>query len=512
MPPVAKPVLLCILDGWGLAPKGPGNAAALARTPHLDALFASSPHTTLQASGEAVGLPAGQMGNSEVGHLNLGAGRVVYQDLVRISRDIENGSFFTRPALTSLAEALQRSGGTLHLMGLVSDGGVHSHNDHLYALLDWAKQKGLTKVKVHAVTDGRDVPPDSGLGYIRELEKALKRRGLGQIATVSGRYYAMDRDNRWDRVERAWQAVVEGTGAQAADAETCIRDSYAGGVTDEFILPTVIGDSAPVQDGDGMIFFNFRADRAREICQAFIKPAFDGFARPRFPTIALRTMTEYAADLLPAEAVIYPPAEIKNTLGAWLAHLGKRQLRTAETEKYAHVTFFFNGGVEEPNPNEQRRLVPSPKVATYDLAPEMSAAEVAQGVVEALDSSDYDFILVNFANPDMVGHTGILDAAVQAVEAVDTAIGRIVEALEKADGVMLICADHGNCETMQDPEGKPVTSHTTNPVPLLLVPGQGRRLHSGALCDIAPTLLDLMNCPQPAEMTGCSLLEGDQHA
>lgn len=512
MPAVAKPVVLCILDGWGLAPAGPANAASQARTPHLDDLFATVPHTQLEASGEAVGLPAGQMGNSEVGHLNLGAGRVVYQDLVRISRAIQAGSFFNQPALASLADQLKASGGTLHLMGLLSDGGVHSHNSHLYALLAWAKDQGLSQVAVHVITDGRDVPPDSGLAYVQDLEAEIARQGLGRIASVSGRYYAMDRDNRWDRVQKAWAAVAQAQGPAADDAVACVRASYDEGVTDEFILPTVIGLGQPMADGDGVIFFNFRADRAREFCQALVKEDFSGFDRGTHPQLALRTLTEYEAGLVPAEDIVYPPVAIENALGAWLAKQGKSQLRTAETEKYAHVTFFFNGGVEEPNPGEDRRLVPSPKVATYDLAPEMSAAAVADGVVAALEAGDKDFILVNFANPDMVGHTGQLPAAIQAMEAVDQALGRILQALAGTEGAMLICADHGNCEKMQDESGKPVTSHTTNPVPLLLVQGRGRTLRPGALCDIAPTLLDLMDCPQPSEMTGCSLLEGDQHA
>lgn len=508
---VTEPVVLMILDGWGIAEPGPGNAVIQAKTPTLDRLFMENPHATLACSGEAVGLPAGQQGNSEVGHLNLGAGRVVYQDLLRIERDVTSGAFKENHAFRSLMMNLKNSGKSLHLMGLLSDGGVHSHQKHLYALLEMAKEIGLDAVYIHAFMDGRDVPPDSGSQYIDALNKKCEDIGCGDIATVSGRYYAMDRDKRWERVEKAWRAMVLGEGKTASSASEAISQSYADDIYDEFIEPTVIVDSsgkpfASMQDGDGVVFFNFRADRAREISYALAYDGFTDFARPRMPKLKLVTMTEYEAGMDDWLDIAYPPLHPVNTLGEWLAKHDKSQLRTAETEKYAHVTFFFNGGVEAPNKGEERILVPSPKVATYDLQPEMSAAEVADKVVDGILSRKYDFILVNFANPDMVGHTGILKAAITAMEAVDAAIARIIAALSETTGSMLICADHGNCERMIDEDGHPVTSHTTNRVPLLLVQGGNVSLRDGALCDVAPTVLELMNMEQPGEMNGKSLL------
>lgn len=509
---VAEPVVLMILDGWGIAEPGPGNAVTQAETPILDRLFKENPHATLACSGEAVGLPAGQQGNSEVGHLNLGAGRVVYQDLLRIERDVASGAFKENAAFRALMTRLKKDNKALHLMGLLSDGGVHSHQKHLYALIEMANEIGLDKVYIHAFMDGRDVPPDSGAGYIDALVAKCADIGCGQVASVSGRYYAMDRDKRWERVEKAWRALVLGEGEKAASAAEAIAQSYAAEVYDEFVVPTVIVNDdgrplATMQDGDGVIFYNFRADRAREISYALAYAAFNGFERPQTPALQLVTMTEYEAGMDAWLHIAYPPLHLENTLGEWLAKQNKRQLRTAETEKYAHVTFFFNGGVETPNEGEERILVPSPKVATYDLQPEMSAAEVADKVVDGITSGKYAFILVNFANPDMVGHTGILTAAMAALEAVDAAVARIVAALSETTGAMLICADHGNCERMIDEAGHPVTSHTTNRVPLLLVQGGNATLRDGALCDVAPTVLELMNIDQPGEMTGTSLLQ-----
>ncbi|MDO4281034.1 MAG: 2,3-bisphosphoglycerate-independent phosphoglycerate mutase [Peptococcaceae bacterium] len=504
---MSKPVVLMILDGWGINPDCINNAACQAKTPALDHLFATCSHAQLLCSGEAVGLPDGQQGNSEVGHLNLGAGRVVYQDLLRINRDIQDGSFEDNPAFKKMMTRLKAEGKALHLLGLLSDGGVHSHQDHLYALLDMAKNCGLEKVFVHAFMDGRDVSPTSGVGYLQALLDKMQALGVGQLATVSGRYYAMDRDKRWDREEKAWQAIVNGQGEQVNDVLAAMQASYDRDVTDEFIVPMVAADvDGRISEGDGVIFINFRADRAKQLTRTLVDPEFDGFNRGDFKPVDFISMTEYEADLDGLLTVAYPPLVLKNTLGEWLAAHGKTQLRTAETEKYAHVTSFFNGGVEAPNKNEDRVLIPSPKVATYDLQPEMSAKEVADTVVKGVESGKYDFILVNFANPDMVGHTGILAAAIQAMEAVDVAVGRVVEAVDAAGGKLLICADHGNCEKMANADGSPFTSHTTNPVPVILF-GDGRTLHSGRLSDVAPTVLALMDCDKPAEMTGDSLLD-----
>lgn len=502
---MTKPVVLMILDGWGINQDCTNNAACQAKTPRLDALFSTCSHAQLLCSGEAVGLPDGQQGNSEVGHLNLGAGRVVYQDLLRISRDIADGSFEKNEAIVNLMSRLKNDGHALHLMGLLSDGGVHSHQDHLYALLNMAKKMGLEKVYVHAFMDGRDVSPTSGVHYLEQLQEQLTAIGVGKLATVSGRYYAMDRDKRWERVERAWKAMVRGEGEQVDDVIAAMQASYANDVTDEFIVPMVCCDDGRIHEDDGIIFYNFRADRAKQLTRSFVDPAFDGFDREGWQHIDCITMTEYDASLNDMLAVAYPPLVLTNTLGEWLAKQHKKQLRTAETEKYAHVTSFFNGGVEAPNADEERVLIPSPKVATYDLQPEMSAEAVADTVVRGVESGTYDFILVNFANPDMVGHTGVLAAAIQAMEAVDTAVGRVVDAVEKVGGKLLICADHGNCEKMANEDGSPFTSHTTNPVPVILF-GDAHTLHDGRLSDVAPTILALMQLDQPAEMTGSSLL------
>jgi 2,3-bisphosphoglycerate-independent phosphoglycerate mutase len=506
---VRRPLALVILDGWGVSESCSDNAACLARTPRLDALFRDYPSTRLGASGRDVGLPDGQMGNSEVGHLNIGSGRVVYQDLTRISKSIEDGDFFANPVLLDCLAKTRAAGGRLHLAGLLSDGGVHSHNTHLYALLELARRQGLGEVCVHALLDGRDTPPSSGAGYLRELEGKIDEIGAGRIASVIGRYYAMDRDNRWERVEKAWRAVVQGEGERAASAAEAIRRSYAAGVTDEFVLPTVIGEPAGVRDGDGFVFFNFRSDRAREITRALTDPAFSGFARPRCPWLAAYVcMTEYDATFgLP---VAFGPEELKNILGEVAARAGLKQLRIAETEKYAHVTFFFNGGSEVPFPGEERVLIPSPKeVATYDQQPAMSAPAVTDEVVARVASGAYDLLVVNYANPDMVGHTGVGPAAIAAMEAVDGCVGRVVDAVLAAGGSLLITSDHGNCEQMADELGGPHTAHTTNPVPLLLIDPERRQasLRMGILADIAPTMLALLGLERPAEMTGRSLLE-----
>lgn len=501
------PVLLMILDGWGIAPASSTNAAAVARTPNLDGYFANYPHTTLQASGREVGLPAGQIGNSEVGHLNIGSGRIIYQSLTRISKSIEDGDFFKNAVLCDTMEKTKEAGTALHLLGLVSDGGVHSHISHLLALLEMAKQHGLSRVYVHAFLDGRDVPPQSALTYIEELEQAMDRIGVGCIATVSGRYYAMDRDKRWERVERAYRAVTLGEGVPAASAAAGVKASYAASVTDEFVVPLVVnGVDGRIKAGDGVIFFNFRPDRARELTRALYDDDFPYFARPEgVRPVCFACMAQYDATI--DAPVAYPPESIDDTLGQVLAARGMRQLRIAETEKYAHVTFFFNGGVEEPNAGEERILIPSPKVATYDLQPEMSAEEVTQALLAELEQDKFDAIILNFANPDMVGHTGVLAAAVKAMEKVDDCAGRIVRKVLELDGTVCITADHGNLEKMAEADGEPNTAHTTNPVPFIVVSKQQHKLHSGILADIAPTLLELLHIEQPAAMTGHSLLE-----
>jgi 2,3-bisphosphoglycerate-independent phosphoglycerate mutase len=507
-----EPLLLMILDGWGMNPHQENNAVAIARTPNMTRLCSEYPCSQLDASGMAVGLPDGQMGNSEVGHLNIGAGRIVYQDLTRITKAIEDGSFFNNPALLDCISRTKSAGGRLHLAGLLSDGGVHSHITHLYALLELAKKEGIHDVFVHCLLDGRDTPPKSGAGYLEQLEEEMKKIGAGRIATLMGRYYAMDRDKRWDRVEKAYDAIVLGSGNVFASAQQAIEQSYLDGVTDEFVIPAVIVDGGEpvgkVKDGDGFIFFNFRSDRAREITRTFTDSGFDGFARKASPKLSCYTcMTVYDETFnLP---VAFGPEELKNILGEVIAGAALKQLRIAETEKYAHVTFFFNGGSEVPFPGEDRVLIPSPReVATYDEKPEMSAYLVTDEFLRLLDENKYDFIVLNFANADMVGHTGILPAAVKAIETVDGCVGRIVEKVLEKKGRAIITADHGNAETMVDETGGPYTAHTTNPVPLVLVDDTRKdiTLHSGILADIAPTVLELLNIQKPDEMTGESLL------
>ncbi len=502
---VPKPVVLCILDGWGLSERTEANAPYLADTPHFDRLMASCPHATLITHGPDVGLPEGQMGNSEVGHMNIGAGRIIEMDLRRIDRAIQDGSFATLPGMRRFVEKMKASGGTAHLLGVLSDGGVHSHITHMIAAARALTEEGIP-VAIHAFTDGRDVAPVSAKSYLEALRRSLPDGAF--IATVSGRYYAMDRDNRWDRIRLAYEAIAHGRGYTAPDAMDAIEDAYHKGRTDEFIKPRVIGDYKGMKDGDGLLCLNFRADRAREILAAFGDPEFDGFDPGRRPHLAIMTgLTEYSRRHSTYMDCIFPEERPKNTLGEWVASHGLRQFRTAETEKYPHVTFFFNGGKETPEPGEERCLVPSPKVATYDLKPEMSAPEVTDHLVEAI-GRDYDMIVVNYANPDMVGHTGDLAAAIRACEAVDSGLGRVLEALETAGGAMIVTADHGNCEMMIDPAtGKPHTAHTLNPVPVILVGGpEGARLRPGRLADLAPTMLELMNLPKPPEMTGTSLL------
>lgn len=504
---VKKPVLLMILDGWGVAPKSATNAAAVAHTPNLDSFFAGYSHSLLEASGEFVGLPKGQIGNSEVGHLNIGSGRIIYQNLTRISKDIAEGTFFANPVLCGCMERTRLSGGALHLLGLVSDGGVHSHTEHLLALVRMAGEQGLRDVYVHAFLDGRDVPPNSALGFMEELEGELRKIGCGKIATVSGRYYAMDRDKRWERTRLAYDAIVSRKGEEYADSMAGIAASYAAGVTDEFVRPfTVSGVDGRIRAGDGVIFFNFRPDRARQLSRAIGEELFEEFERPpgALP-IDFVTMTLYDA-AFPVPAV-YLPQAYEDTLGEVVAAKGMKQLRIAETEKYAHVTFFFNGGVEKPNYGEERILIPSPKVATYDLKPEMSSAEVTEALLKALDADIFDLIILNFANPDMVGHTGVLEAAVKAMEAVDECVGRIVRKVLAFDGCVCITADHGNLEQMVDEAtGEPHTAHTSNKVPFIVVAKDKPAVHDGILADIAPTLLQLLGIDKPAAMTGNSLL------
>lgn len=511
-----KPVVLAILDGWGYAEAGSTNAVSVADTPNMDGWMTSCPFTTLAAHNGVVGLPEGQMGNSEVGHLNIGAGRIVYQDFTRINLSITQGDFFANAALCETMGKVLATGGALHLFGLVSDGGVHSHLDHLAALLEMARRQGLTKVFVHAFMDGRDTPPKSGAGFMRDLAEILERIGIGEVAVVSGRYYAMDRDNRWPRVERAWQALVDGEGLSATDPVTAVEDAYARGENDEFIQPVVLRrpDGTPVatvDDGDAVIFFNFRADRARQLTYAFVDPLFKGFVAKRIPRLAsYLTFTEYDHHFnLP---VAFPPVSLDHILGQEVSAAGLAQLRIAETEKYAHVTYFFNGGSEEPFAGEDRALIPSPReVATYDQKPEMSALLVTEELLSRIAQNRYDFIVLNFANGDMVGHSGNLRAAVKACETVDSCLGRLIALVRSQGGVTLITSDHGNAEQMTDPvTGQPHTAHTCNPVPLILVGDgyDGVTLRSGgALKDIAPTLLHLMGLPVPPEMGGENLIE-----
>ena len=501
------PVALIIMDGWGIGDmQDPNNAIAVAKTPVIDGLLKKYPNAQLQASGEFVGLPDGQMGNSEVGHTNIGAGRVIYQELTRITKAIKDGSFFKNEALQSIVATVKKNGSALHLMGLVSPGGVHSHSNHLYGLLELAKKEGIQKVYVHAFLDGRDVPPSSAAEYLADLEAKIKEIGVGQIATISGRYYAMDRDKRWDRVQKAYDVIARAQGNEAATAAAGIAASYKAEVTDEFVIPTAIQGYEGMKANDGVIFFNFRPDRARELVHAFTDTSFDGFSRDENLKPAFATMTQYEEGM--NVKIAYPPQSIANTLGQTIEKNGLTQLRIAETEKYAHVTFFFNGGVEEPYKGEDRILVPSPKVATYDLQPEMSAIEVTDKVVAAIKSGKYDFIILNYANGDMVGHTGVIPAAIKAVQTVDTCVGRFVVAIREVGGEVCITADHGNADKMVDPETKqPFTAHTTNPVPFITVSDRVKAVKNGALCDIAPTLLTLAGMAIPEEMTGKPLVE-----
>lgn len=513
----SHPVVLVILDGWGIGREEPGNAVLAARTPTLDRLLATYPHATLRCCGEDVGLPAGQMGNSEVGHLNLGAGFIVYQWITRIDRAIADGSFFANLALVGAVQRCLERGTTLHLLGLVGDGGVHAHSRHLFALLELSKRHGLERVAVHAFTDGRDTSPTSGLGFVDEIEDRLSAQGVGRIATVSGRYYAMDRDRRWDRTRLAYDAIVDGRGPLAASAHEAIVASYAAGITDEFIVPTVIADQhhppVHIQPGDEIVYLNFRADRARQLTEALSVPEFRGFPRERVVAgvCPVTTMTRYEVGL--PVTVAFEPHDVRFPVARVISDAGMSQFHCAETEKYAHVTFFFNGGREEPFPGEERRLIPSPKVATYDLQPEMSAAGVADAVVEAVASGRFDFLIVNFANCDMVGHTGVFSAAVQAVETVDACLGRVLEAVATAGGSAIVTADHGNAEEMIDPvTGGPMTAHTTNPVWVILVTPDGHPLRNavlrpdGILSAVAPTVLQLLGLAVPTGMTTPALL------
>ena len=507
-----KPTVLMILDGYGLNKNCEHNAVCEGKTPVMDQLMSQCPYVEGQASGLAVGLPEGQMGNSEVGHLNMGAGRIVYQDLTKITKAIQDGDFFVNKALLSACENVKANDSSLHLMGLVSDGGVHSHIEHIYGLLELATRQGIEKVYVHCFLDGRDTPPASGKEYVEQLEAKMKELGVGEVATVMGRYYAMDRDNRWDRVEKAYRALVYGEGEQAASGPAGIQASYDKDTTDEFVLPTVVmkdgKPTATVKEKDSIIFFNFRPDRAREITRTFCDDEFTGFDRGERVKTTYVCFTEYDVTIENKE-IAFVKEEITNTFGEYLAAHGLKQARIAETEKYAHVTFFFNGGVEEPNEGEDRILVKSPKVATYDLKPEMSAYEVCDKLTEAIRSGKYDVIIINFANPDMVGHTGVEAAAIKAIEAVDECVGKAVAAIKEVDGQMFICADHGNAEQLIDDEtGEPFTAHTTNPVPFILVNADPayRLREGGCLADIAPTLIQLMGMEQPKEMTGKSLL------
>ena len=507
-----RPTVLLILDGYGLSEQTEHNAIALADTPVMDRLMEEYPFAKGNASGLAVGLPEGQMGSSEVGHLNMGAGRIVYQDLVRITKEIESGSFFENEALLKAMDNAKENGTSLHIFGLLSDGGVHSHNFHLYALLELAKRRGLNKVYVHCFTDGRDTPPESGKDYIRALQDEMDRIGCGRTATVAGRYYAMDRDNHWDRIEKAYRAITLGEGETADSAMEAVTQSYAKGETDEFILPTVVMENgaptAVVGDGDSVVFYNFRSDRAKEMTRVFCCEAFDGFDRGPRKQVTYVCFTDYDATI-PNKEVAFEKEEMVNTFGEWLAANGLKQARIAETEKYAHVTSFFNGGKEAPNEGEDRFLIPSPQVATYDLQPEMSAQAVCDTLIDKIRSGEYDVIVANFANSDMVGHTGVEKAAVEAVECLDECIGRVVETIREVDGQLFICADPGNAEVMVNEEtGEPWTAHTSNPVPFILVnydPAYCLR-EGGCLADIAPTLIEMMGMEKPAEMTGKSLL------
>jgi len=500
-----KPIVLCILDGFGVSETAKGNAV-FERALKIDALRKNNPAATLKCAGMAVGLPDGQMGNSEVGHTNMGAGRVVYQELTRISKSIADGDFFDNSTLLGVIEKCKKNNTALHLIGLLSDGGVHSHNTHLYALLKLAKDNGLSKVFVHCLLDGRDVAPSSGAGFVRELSDKLAEIGNGKIGTVIGRYYAMDRDNRWERVEKAYAAMVYGEGVKSADPAAVVEASCKADVTDEFVLPAVIDGFEPIKENDGVIFFNFRPDRAREITRTFVDPDFDGFERKKgFFPVDYVCMTQYDAKM-PNVSIAFKPQSLENTFGEYLSKKGLTQLRIAETEKYAHVTFFFNGGVEQPYDGEDRALIPSPKVATYDLKPEMSAPEVCDEAIARIKSGKYDVIILNFANCDMVGHTGVYSAAAEAVTVVDNCTARIVDAVREMGGITLITADHGNADKMYDTDGSPFTAHTTNPVPFIVCGKNVTLRDDGKLSDIAPTMLELIGLDCPMEMDGKSLL------
>lgn len=509
------PVVLIILDGWGVRPESDCNAIAMAHTPVMDSLWATYPHTQISASGRAVGLPSGQMGNSEVGHLNIGAGRIVPQELVRISDAVEDGSIADNPAMIKICQDVQARQGKLHLMGLCSDGGVHSHLDHLYGLLKMAKQRGIQEVCIHAIMDGRDTNPKSGIEFIRQLEEQMAAIGIGQIVTISGRYYAMDRDKRWERVEKAYRVMTLDGEGDGRSATQILEDSYETGVNDEFIIPTRIINGA-VKADDGVIFFNFRPDRSRQLTQALVDPDFNSFQRDFITPITFVSFTQYDPKFT-SVLVAFHPQNLDNILGEVIAQHGLKQLRTAETEKYAHVTYFFNGGLEQPFVGEDRELIPSPNVATYDLEPAMSAQIVTDGVIEAIEKGIYSLVVINYANPDMVGHTGMMDAAIQAINTVDQCLGKLLSSIGKMGGTSIIIADHGNAEYMCDAQGNPWTAHTTNPVPFILVegeklkiPGHGANValrENGCLADVAPTILEILNLPQPPEMTGKSMID-----
>ncbi|MCI1268764.1 MAG: 2,3-bisphosphoglycerate-independent phosphoglycerate mutase [Ruminococcus sp.] len=500
-----KPVALIIMDGFGYNPSDYGNAVKAAKKPNIDK-YMQGPNTLIGASGLNVGLPDGQMGNSEVGHTNIGAGRIVYQMLVKISKSIKDGDFFQNKALMGAMDNCKKNGSALHLMGLLSPGGVHSHIEHLYGLLEMAKKNGIKNVYVHAFLDGRDVPPSSAAGFMKDAVAEIKKIGVGSVATISGRFYAMDRDNAWDRVEKAYNALVLGEGIQETDPVQAIENSYANKITDEFMLPTVVDKNGMIKANDSVIFFNFRPDRARQLTRTFVDPDFNGFKRANgFFKLNFVCMAQYDASM-PNVTVAFPPEQLKMTLGEYLSKSGKTQLRIAETQKYAHVTFFFNGGEEKQFDGEDRILIKSPDVETFDMKPEMSAFEVTDAVVDAINSDKYDVIILNYANCDMVGHTGIFDAAKTAVEAVDTCVGRMVDAILAKGGAAVITADHGNADKMCEPDGSPFTAHTTNPVPLMIVGYDCKLRDGGVLADIAPTMLQILGVPQPAEMTGKSLI------
>ena len=506
-----KPMMLMILDGFGINENKKANAIELANTPNIDKLMKTWPTTQIHTSGLDVGLPEGQMGNSEVGHTNIGAGRIVYQDLTRITKSIEEGDFFSIKELTEAIENCKKHNSKLHIMGLLSDGGVHSHIRHLAALLELAKRKDFENVYVHCFLDGRDTPPASGESYIMKLQEKMKEKGVGKIASISGRFYAMDRDKRWERVSKAYDALVNGEGEKATSAITAIESSYQQEILDEFVVPTVICNSnneplATIQNHDSVIFFNFRPDRAREITRSLVDPEFNGF-KVKPLNLYYVCFTQYD-ETIPNVHIAFKPESLKNTFGEYISHKGLKQLRIAETEKYAHVTFFFNGGEEKQYPGEDRILVPSPKVETYDMQPEMSAVEVTNKVVEAIQSDKYDCIILNYANPDMVGHTGNLEAAIKAIETIDDCVAKVVNTVEEKGGIIIMTADHGNAEQMIDYKtGEPHTAHTTNPVPLVLIGVEGVKLKEGKLADLAPTMLELMEIEKPEEMTGKSLID-----